>query len=217
MSALKRLQPALIILNFPKPDGGIGWGLLQRLKMDDSTARIPILIISSALSFSSDIRAYLLARYIQVIYQPFKLDFLVSLVRRTLSMAIHAGDIFSGNRTLPILLVEDSDDLRETFETVLMLEGYQVVTAANGLLALAAVYQGDYCLILLDINMPIMDGIEFLRLYDRQLRPHAPVIVLSAEMGLEASVFPSFVVDVLSKPFEVSHLLRLAEKYIQPA
>ena len=45
-----------------------------------------------------------------------------------------------------------------------MLEGFQVATADNGLLALEAVYTAEHCLIFLDIQMPIMDGLEFLKI-----------------------------------------------------
>lgn len=186
------------------------------LKMDDTTSHIPILITTTAFSFSAEIRAYLLVRYIQVIYRPFELDMVVRLVRRTLAMAGQADMIASGDRTLPILLVEDTDDLRESTTTILMMEGYRVVTAENGLLALDAVYHAEHSLIFLDISMPVMDGLEFLSIYNRQLRPHTPVIVLSAEIGVLRQALPPFVVDIIPKPFEVSHLLRSAEKYAQP-
>ena len=69
------------------------------------------------------------------------------------------GVVLSRDRSFPILVVEDTEDLREGLATVLRLEGYHVVTADNGLLALDAVYDAEYCLILLDIAMPIMDGL----------------------------------------------------------
>jgi CheY-like chemotaxis protein len=64
--------------------------------------------------------------------------------------------------------------------------------------------------------MPIMDGFEFLRFYEQHLRPHSPVIILSAEVGIESRVFPSFVVDVLPKPYTIQHLVKLAERDTQP-
>ncbi len=122
----------------------------------------------------------------------------------------------SSNRTLPILLVEDTADLRDSISSILRLEGHQVITAANGLIALDTISRTDFCLILLDIAMPIMNGFEFLSAYDQQLKPHIPVIILSGEKNILTRVLPSFVVDVLPKPFEVRHLLRLVEKYTQP-
>src|SRR5207248_7469114 len=98
------------------------------------------------------------------------LDIFLPLVQNTLILASQAGTISSSNHSLPILVVEDSESLREALTTVLGLEGYPVVTAVNGLLALDAVSHADYCLILLDIAMPVMDGFEFLVAYGRQLR-----------------------------------------------
>ncbi len=215
LSSLKQLRPDLIILAFNQPDGGRGWEFLQLLKMEDTTANIPILI-TTAFRLSAEMRGYLLTRYIRVVDEPFDLDSFLLLVRHTLTLASQAGVIFSSHRTLPILVVEDTEDLRETLTTVLGLEGYQVVTADNGLLALDAVYNAEYCLILLDIAMPIMDGFEFLRVYDRQQRPHIPVVILSGEQDILTRVLPSFVLDVLPKPFEISQLLRVVEKYAQP-
>lgn len=216
LAALKQLHADLIILDFNSGDGGTGWEFLQILKMEDTTANIPILISTTTVHLSAEIRGYLLTRYIRVVYKPFDLAPFLRLVQRTLTLASQAGGIVSSDRSLPILVVEDTEHLREALVTVLRLEGYQVVTADNGLLALDAVYNAEHCLILLDAVMPIMDGFEFLRIYDRQLRPHTPVIILSGEAGILTRVLPSFVVDVLSKPFEVSHLVRLAEKYTLP-
>jgi CheY-like chemotaxis protein len=131
-------------------------------------------------------------------------------------VASQAGSMVSSNRTLPILLVEDTADLRDSISSILRLEGHQVITAANGLIALDTISRTDFCLILLDIAMPIMNGFEFLSAYDQQLKPHIPVIILSGEKNILTRVLPSFVVDVLPKPFEVRHLLRLVEKYTQP-
>ena len=88
-----------------------------------------------------------------------------------------------------------------------MIEGYQVVSATNGIVALDAGAQAEHCLILLDIRMQVMNGYEFFTAYNRQLRPHCPVIVLSGETNMQRQLLPSFVVDVLSKPFEMPYLL----------
>lgn len=215
LSFLQQLHPDLIILNINQKDGGDGWQFLQLLRMDDTTAHLPVLISTTVFPLAAEMRSYLLAQYIHIIYQPFDLATLLRLVRHTLSQADQAGGLISGNRTLPILLVEDTEQLREGVETILMLEGYRVSTAGNGLLALDAVYHAEYCLIFLDIRMPIMDGFEFLRIYDRQRRPHAPVIIFSAESDIQTRVLPSFVVAVLPKPFHVNQLVSLAEKYIR--
>lgn len=212
---LEQLHPDLIILDFNIRDGGTGWELLQLLKMEDTTANIPILIMTTTVHLSAEIQGYLSARNISIVHKPFDLDKFLPLVQITLTLESQASVILSSDHILPILVVEDTKDLRETLATVLQLEGYQVVTADNGLLALAAVYNAEYCLILLDIAMPIMDGFEFLKIYDQQLMLHIPVIILSGEADILTKTLPSFVVDVLPKPFEINQVLQVVEKYAQ--
>ncbi len=216
LAILEQQHPALIILDFNARDGEIGWDFLQTLKMDDKSASIPVLITTTAAHLSQEIQSYLLTRHISVIYKPFDLNTLLSLVQQTITLAGQSGLIFSPDRTLPILLVEDIEELRDTLATILRFENYRVVTADNGLVALDTVSRADYCLILLDIAMPVMNGIEFLRAYDRQLRPHTPVIILSGETDIPIRTLPSFVVDVLLKPVGVRDLLSLVEKYAEP-
>ena len=216
LAAVEQYHPDLIILDFNLRDDGIGWAFLQLLKMDDTTAKIPILITTTAIHLSADIQDYLVTRYIRVVRKPFDLNAVLTLIRKTLTEARQAGALFSGDRTLPILVVDDAEDLRDTIIEVLRLEGYRVVTAYNGLMALDTVSGADYCLILLDLAMPVMNGYEFLIAYDQQLRPHIPVIILSAEAKIDFHVLPTFVVDVLPKPFFIGRLLEVVSKYAEP-
>jgi CheY-like chemotaxis protein len=90
------------------------------------------------------------------------------------------------------------------------------MTASNGLLALNAVAQARYALILLDISMPVMNGLEFIRAYAQQPGPHSPIIIFSAKADIMTERLPEFVMDVLPKPFELSQLIQLVNKYAQP-
>ena len=116
----------------------------------------------------------------------------------------------------PILVVEDIEALRDAVTTALTLEGYQVVTAKNGREALDAIYDKEYCLILLDIRMPIMNGLEFLEAYSKQPSPHSPVALLTGEKDIDFAALPAFVIDFLAKPFALNKLFQIVEKYAQP-
>jgi len=80
-----------------------------------------------------------------------------------------------------VMLVEDDEDTREAFVTLLAAEGYAVVGASDGLEALARIRAGaSPAVIVLDVMLPSMNGIEFLRA--RRSFPdlgRAPVILLS--------------------------------------
>jgi len=218
LAIVARRCPDLIVLDFENFENvGSEWEFLQLLKMDDMTAKIPILITTNALELPPEIRGYLLIRHISVAHRSYDLDTFMTFIDKTLTDASQSNMILSGDRTLPILLVDDTDDLRDTITTVLRLEGYRVVTAHNGLVALDTVSRADYSLILLDLAMPVMNGLEFVSAYDRQLRSHSPVIILTAEDDIRLRSLPSFVVDVLPKPFEISQLLDRVGKFAQPA
>ncbi|QDS95758.1 Polar-differentiation response regulator DivK [Roseimaritima multifibrata] len=80
-----------------------------------------------------------------------------------------------------ILLVDDHDDIREMMTIKLQRQGYTVVTAKNGLEAVLATAQAAPSLILMDINMPELDGLEAtmqIRAADAENR--IPVIALTA-------------------------------------
>jgi len=216
LAVLEQDRPNLIILNFNLPNVGVGWGLLQLLKMVDEVVNIPILIISTAFQVSTELRNYLFTRNIGTVRQPLDLDAFLTRVRTTLALASQSEVLLPDGRTLPVLVVEDSGDLRDALTVILELEGYRVVAVDNGLAALDQVYLANHSLILLDLAMPVMDGIAFLRAYSRQLRPHSRVVVLSAEETVNTDDLPTFVVEVLDKPFEIDDLLRVIVKYAQP-
>lgn len=79
-----------------------------------------------------------------------------------------------------ILIVEDDTDLNGAYEMILSSSGYNVSTAFNGVEALEAVKRdGDPDIIFLDLRMPVMDGIEFLKHYDAPSHEGTTVIVFS--------------------------------------
>jgi CheY-like chemotaxis protein len=80
-----------------------------------------------------------------------------------------------------ILVVDDERTLRTLMRELLEDEGYTVETAEHGAVALTLVQRDLPCLILLDLMMPVMDGITFLNtLTELRLREKVPILVLSA-------------------------------------
>lgn len=120
------------------------------------------------------------------------------------------------NQDTAILLVEDEENLQEALKLNLELEGYQVVAVPDGLQALKAVQNQYFHLMILDIMLPEMDGIEVLeaiRLQNNEL----PVLILSAKnssadrvLGLKKGAD-----DYLTKPFNLEELLLRVQKLIE--
>jgi DNA-binding response OmpR family regulator len=78
-----------------------------------------------------------------------------------------------------ILLVEDEDLLREGYFIILSLEPYETYLAANGQEALDLCDKYNFDLILLDLMMPIMNGVEFMKEYAKEDREPTKIIILS--------------------------------------
>lgn len=79
-----------------------------------------------------------------------------------------------------VLIVEDDDDLRDAYVVILESAGIAVKAAENGEVALKLINEkGDPGIIFLDLRMPIMDGIEFLKAYDALSHPNTEVVVFS--------------------------------------
>jgi CheY-like chemotaxis protein len=79
-----------------------------------------------------------------------------------------------------VLIVEDDNDLRDAYVMILESEGVDVQCAENGLKALELIKkEGDPGIIFLDLRMPVMDGIEFLKLYDAPSHENTEIVVFS--------------------------------------
>lgn len=79
-----------------------------------------------------------------------------------------------------ILIVEDEPELAEVYSTLLNQSGYNVAVAHNGKEALKTADSHHPQLILLDLRMPVMDGVEFLKKYDlKKKHPDVKVVVFS--------------------------------------
>jgi two-component system chemotaxis response regulator CheY len=79
-----------------------------------------------------------------------------------------------------ILIVDDSEMVRNYHSYIIKMFGYLVETAENGAVALEKLLTGEYQLVITDINMPMMDGYEFIR-KTHELGIHIPIIIVSTE------------------------------------
>jgi two-component system alkaline phosphatase synthesis response regulator PhoP len=114
-----------------------------------------------------------------------------------------------------ILLVEDEENLHEALKLNLELEGFDVTSAYNGAAALKAVQSEYFDLIILDVMLPEMDGInvtETVRISNNEV----PILILSARnssadrvLGLKKGAD-----DYLTKPFNLEELLLRVNKLI---
>lgn len=112
-------------------------------------------------------------------------------------------------RGIRLLLVEDEESLRFTLAANLELEGYDVVEAEDGEEALARAAEGDIDVVLSDVRMPKLGGVDLLKAL-KERYPTLPVVLMTAftsehrvDEAIRAGVF-----TVLHKPFEMDAVSR---------
>jgi DNA-binding NtrC family response regulator len=107
-----------------------------------------------------------------------------------------------------IIIIDDEAEIRESLQTLLELEGFEVATAANGEDGLAQIGEQPFDLILLDLALPGRDGLEILAEIHRQ-DPHLPVIMITAYGTVENAVraMQSGATNFIQKPWDNEKLL----------
>src|SRR5512139_3162591 len=116
-----------------------------------------------------------------------------------------------------VLVVDDEKPLRDFVRRNLEVRGYKVLIASNGLEALAIFKNENVQLVIMDIMMPHMDGLEATRRIRQD--SHVPIIILTA-MGEEADKVRAFDLgadDYLTKPFGVGELLGRVQAVLRRA
>lgn len=115
-----------------------------------------------------------------------------------------------------ILVVDDDKAICEYVQTVLEKDGFSVKTLTNPLLAEEEVRHGDFHLILLDLMMPKLDGIEVLKKI-RKLDSDVAVVIFTGFPTLDTAVagMKLDVVDYIKKPFQVEDLREVVARVMK--
>jgi TMAO reductase system sensor TorS len=122
-----------------------------------------------------------------------------------------------------VLLVEDNAVNREVAVGMLENLGYRTETAANGMLAMEAVAEGSYAAVLMDCQMPVMDGLtattEIRRREAKSGAPRVPIIALTANAleGNRERCLAAGMDDFLTKPFTQEQLAQLLGRWLPAA
>ena len=115
-----------------------------------------------------------------------------------------------------ILIVDDEQGMRELLSMMLRKEGYDVVTASNGDVALTAIQREIFDLVITDIKMPKLDGISLLRAC-KELAPDTIVIVITAfgtaETAVDAMKLGAY--DYITKPFKNDEIRLVVQKALE--
>ena len=113
-----------------------------------------------------------------------------------------------------VLIVDDDDGIRMGVAWALEYAGYDVLEAEHGQAALDQIAVNRPDLILLDVRMPTMDGVEFVRRYRELPGPHAPIVVMTAAHEMHDRIEQFQAQGYLAKPFGVDAVLAVVRRYL---
>ncbi len=115
-----------------------------------------------------------------------------------------------------ILVADDETSHRQMIEAVLAAEGYEVTQAEDGQAAISAVEDRFYDLVIMDVRMPNVDGIQALQKI-KQISPDIPVIIMTAyaSVGSAVDALKSSAYDYLIKPLDIDELKILVDKALR--
>jgi signal transduction histidine kinase/DNA-binding response OmpR family regulator len=231
--ALDRLHKAhahgipfqLAILDAQMP-GMDGFTLAEKI-LSEPGLRPPVVMMLSSADLSNDVP---LCRQLGIschVTKPVSRTALRESVLRALGSApaerSHpAAEISAELRRLSILLAEDNPINQKLATRLLEKRGHKITTVANGLEALAALEKNRFDVVLMDVQMPEMDGwtaSEAIRKRELGSTHHTPILALTAHAmkDYESRCYQAGMDGFVTKPFEPAELYRAVESVIQTA
>jgi two-component system sensor histidine kinase/response regulator len=236
-SAAGRGRPFVVILvdiMMPEMDG---YSLIGHIRDDPALDGLAILVLTSAGGGQDDLERLRSLGVGACLNKPVRQSELLDTFLKVLSLADdgpktsdHAQEAGAENQSaipcvaegLRVLLVEDHAVNQLMAVRMLEAVGHEVVVAANGRQALTAFDAGSFDLILMDLQMPEMDGfevVEAIRERERRDGTHVPIIALTAHAlkGDRERCLAAGFDGYLSKPIKTAELLESIEHHRSPA
>lgn len=107
-----------------------------------------------------------------------------------------------------VLLVEDDKAIQQLLAAMLQLEGYETLTADNGLKAIEILQKESVDIIVCDMMMPYMDGMRFIRWLREEQKMTLPVMVLTSvhDEKIREEIFKAGATDIVYKPVALTTL-----------
>lgn len=211
VEAVLQAQPDLILLDILLPDCS-GWDALALLKADSRTAAIPVLIISVV---DEPSQAAQLGAAGYLVKPISRAQFHMALHQLSNPLASEASPMSTQHAL--ILLAEDNEANITMMLPYLEAHHYQVIVARNGIEAVRSAKDDTPDLILMDVQMPEMDGLEAIRqIRQTPTLKETPIIALTALAipGDRDRCLAAGANDYLPKPVSLKQLRQMLDQYI---
>jgi len=219
-------RPYLLVLLDAKMPGTDGFALAQQVNAHPEFARPLFLMLSSA-DRSEDVARCRELGVATYLIKPISQSELLDAILNTLgahgepapATAVPAPELPRARRSLRVLLAEDNPINRELAVAILAKLGHAVVVAGNGLQTLAALAQQPFDLVLMDVQMPEMDGLEAatrIRASEKGTGRHLPIIALTAHAmkGDREQCLAAGMDDYVTKPIRRPELVGAIERLL---
>jgi len=203
-------MPDLILLDLQMPVMG-GFAVIRELRKTPELSKLKVIAVTS-FAMKGDREKALQAGFDEYVTKPIDTRKFVELVKNILP------DEKMALKKPIILCVDDEPANLKLLENILVPRGYEVVSAANGEDALQKLKTGTIDLVLLDLMMPGMDGLQVSRkIKDNKKYGNAPIVMLTAYTGVETYIktLSNEVYAYLQKPFEVEELVRIVRAALE--
>ena len=206
-----------------------GYDFIEQISQDEHLAKIPIIILTSGGSESEKAMRKQLG-ISERLMKPVKQSELFDSIVRTLGVnsvedhpstepVDHAEH--DGSQSLKVLLTEDNAINQKLAIGVLSRFGHEVTVACNGEEAVTAVAHEDFDVVLMDVQMPVMDGIaatRAIREHEQQTGNHVPIIAMTAHAmkGDREHCLEAGMDDYIAKPIRMGILKERLATVLRP-
>jgi CheY-like chemotaxis protein len=115
-----------------------------------------------------------------------------------------------------VLIVDDMEEIRLMLKQAMLMNGYSVIEATNGLEAVEAARQRRPDLVLIDLNMPTMDGLKAIEEIRKLKGDQVPIVAMTAfdTYGMKEAAIQVGCNEYLNKPLNLTQLEKLVRGYL---
>ncbi len=194
MNKVREILPDLVLLDFVMPNKN-GQEVLEEMKADPNLSKIPVIVISNSGQQTEIERIVELGVKDYVIKAQFSPDDVLEKVHKYLNQeykekgtGVGGTSVTENSKNIKILLAEDDQFLSSLVAQRLNKEGYKVLNATDGKQVLKVFEENVPDLVLLDIIMPEINGIEILKIIRAQEKYKDVIIVVFSNLGQEHEI-----------------------------